>query len=108
MKLVSISRKLNGGETRLITVCTNGRQHDATGVVSLDGSTWKVLGAPSPADLEAVEIVLSFTSAEQIIQALMCREYGCVRCQTYHIEGDPLFEEHLYFQSKQGIRARPI
>ena len=31
-------------------------------------------------------------------------DYGCVRCQQYHEEGDPLYEEHKFFQSKHGIR----
>lgn len=31
-------------------------------------------------------------------------EYGCVRCQGYHREGDALYDAHLYFQSKHGLR----
>jgi len=30
------------------------------------------------------------------------REYGCVQCQTGHRQPDPLYEEHLYYQSKHG------
>lgn len=35
-------------------------------------------------------------------------EYGCVRCQRYHAEGlDPLYQDHLFHQSKHGTRTRP-
>ena len=108
MKIVSISRKLGGGEHRLVTVLANARQHDATCVVALDGRTWTVVSAPAPADREAVEAVLSVAGPEQIVRALTRREYGCVKCQTYHVEGDPLYEAHLYFQSKHGTWTRPI
>jgi len=32
------------------------------------------------------------------------RAYGCVTCQTWHAEGDELFAEHLYYQSKHGVQ----
>lgn len=35
---------------------------------------------------------------------VVLREYGCVRCQTYHTEGQPLFAEHIMSQSKHGVR----
>lgn len=35
---------------------------------------------------------------------ILVRDYGCVKCQKYHREGDLLYEEHLYFQSKHSIR----
>lgn len=34
-------------------------------------------------------------------------EYGCVKCQGYHHEGDALYEAHLMWQSKHGIQRRP-
>jgi hypothetical protein len=37
---------------------------------------------------------------------LTIREYGCTRCQKWHTEAEPLFKDHLAFQSKQGIRSR--
>lgn len=34
--------------------------------------------------------------------------YGCTACQTYHQEGEPLYQAHLQHQSKHGIvRATP-
>jgi hypothetical protein len=34
-------------------------------------------------------------------------EYGCVKCQKYHRLGiDAWYDDHLYFQSKHGIRER--
>jgi len=30
------------------------------------------------------------------------RGYGCTVCQKDHVEGDPLFDLHLYFQAKHG------
>jgi hypothetical protein len=33
-------------------------------------------------------------------------EYGCVRCQTWHKYGDPLFGPHLADQSKHGYQTR--
>lgn len=30
--------------------------------------------------------------------------YGCVRCQKQHEEDDPLFWEHIYWQSKHGVQ----
>ena len=33
-------------------------------------------------------------------------EYGCCQCQAWHQKGDPLYDAHLYFQSKHGIRVR--
>jgi len=36
-------------------------------------------------------------------------EYGCVRCQAWHGESDgPIYAEHLMWQSKHGLRRRPI
>lgn len=36
------------------------------------------------------------------------REYGCTVCQQLHREGsDPLFEPHLYHQSKHGWHYVP-
>ena len=35
------------------------------------------------------------------------REYGCTRCQVYHIQGlDPLYDDHLMWQSKHGWSER--
>lgn len=35
-------------------------------------------------------------------------EYGCVRCQKYHAESDiPVYQEHIPWQSKHGMRRRP-
>lgn len=34
-------------------------------------------------------------------------EYGCVKCQKYHREGDDLYDAHLMWQSKHGIQRRP-
>ena len=31
-------------------------------------------------------------------------EYGCVRCQKYHREDEPIYAEHLMLQSKHGPR----
>jgi hypothetical protein len=31
-------------------------------------------------------------------------EYGCVKCQKYHREGEELYEPHIGFQSKHGLR----
>lgn len=31
-------------------------------------------------------------------------EYGCVRCQKCHREGDPLFAPHVVFQAKHSYR----
>ena len=32
-------------------------------------------------------------------------DYGCTKCQRFHEKDtDPLYEEHLFFQSKHGIR----
>ena len=37
------------------------------------------------------------------------QEYGCVRCQEWHGESDgPIYAEHLMWQSKHGMRRRPI
>ena len=30
--------------------------------------------------------------------------YGCVQCQKYHYEGTPIYDEHIRFQSKDGLR----
>lgn len=30
------------------------------------------------------------------------RCYGCVKCQKTHVEGERLFQAHLYHQSKHG------
>jgi hypothetical protein len=35
------------------------------------------------------------------------KEYGCVECQLYHAEGDPLYAQHLFRQSKHGTRCVP-
>ena len=35
------------------------------------------------------------------------RYYGCVKCQVYHYDDEPLFEAHIMRQDKHGIR-RPI
>lgn len=35
---------------------------------------------------------------------VVLREYGCTRCQTYHREPDPLYREHLVWQSKHSYR----
>lgn len=35
---------------------------------------------------------------------VVVREYGCVRCQGDHREGEPLYAEHLPWQSRHGIR----
>jgi hypothetical protein len=32
------------------------------------------------------------------------KHYGCVQCQMYHNEGDPLYTAHLIFQSKHGVQ----
>ena len=32
--------------------------------------------------------------------------YGCVRCQQYHYEGEPLYATHIGFQSKHGMARR--
>ncbi len=29
--------------------------------------------------------------------------YGCCRCQTEHMEDEPLFDAHIMWQSKHGI-----
>lgn len=34
------------------------------------------------------------------------RSYGCVKCQTRHTEGEPLYSAHLFHQSKHGIDMR--
>ena len=31
--------------------------------------------------------------------------YGCCKCQIYHYSIDPIYKEHIYFQSKHGIRS---
>jgi hypothetical protein len=36
------------------------------------------------------------------------RYYGCVKCQAYHFEGEPLFQEHILDQSKHGIQQMPV
>src|ERR1051325_7437985 len=34
-------------------------------------------------------------------------EYGCTLCQRYHVQGrDPLYQQHLAWQSKHGLRSR--
>lgn len=30
--------------------------------------------------------------------------YGCVKCQIYHLEDEPIYKEHIYYQSKHGIQ----
>lgn len=30
--------------------------------------------------------------------------YGCVKCQAWHYERDPLYRAHAMFQSKHGTR----
>ena len=35
------------------------------------------------------------------------KEFGCVLCQKWHREGEPLYQDHILFQSKHGIRERP-
>ena len=32
--------------------------------------------------------------------------YGCVKCQEIHYEGQPIYREHLLYQSKHGIVLR--
>jgi hypothetical protein len=34
--------------------------------------------------------------------------YGCVKCQKYHFECDPLYQEHIMSQSKEGIQEMPV
>lgn len=36
------------------------------------------------------------------LRPIELRRYGCCRCQSYHTEPDPLFEQHLFHQSKHG------
>jgi len=31
------------------------------------------------------------------------RNYKCVKCQDFHILGTRIYDEHLRFQSKEGI-----
>jgi hypothetical protein len=38
-------------------------------------------------------------------QTQVVKDYGCVKCQKYHREGDPLYTLHLFHQSKHGIRV---
>jgi len=33
--------------------------------------------------------------------------YGCCKCQVRHYEGDPLYNDHLKYQSKHGIQPFP-
>ncbi len=33
------------------------------------------------------------------------KEYGCVVCQAWHREGTPLYDPHLWHQSKHGPRT---
>lgn len=35
-------------------------------------------------------------------------EYGCVKCQTWHREDEPIYAEHLCWQSKHGPRFVPV
>jgi len=30
--------------------------------------------------------------------------YGCVECQSFHFEGDPMYRKHLWRQSKHGLQ----
>lgn len=30
--------------------------------------------------------------------------YGCTRCQKWHYEDEPIYQQHIGFQSKHGIR----
>jgi len=30
--------------------------------------------------------------------------YGCVECQQYHYQGDPLYDAHIWRQDKHGLR----
>jgi hypothetical protein len=30
--------------------------------------------------------------------------YGCTKCQVHHIESEAMFDAHLYWQSKHGLR----
>lgn len=30
-------------------------------------------------------------------------QYGCVKCQARHYEDEPIYQEHISFQSKHGI-----
>jgi hypothetical protein len=32
------------------------------------------------------------------------REYGCCKCQQFHREDEPIYEEHIMRQSKHGWR----
>jgi hypothetical protein len=34
--------------------------------------------------------------------------YGCTECHAYHYEGDELYAEHLWRQSKHGIQRLPL
>ncbi len=34
--------------------------------------------------------------------------YGCVKCQTTHYKAQPIYRQHLLFQSKHGISRQPI
>lgn len=33
--------------------------------------------------------------------------YGCCRCQKHHFEDEHIFQEHLGFQSKDGVKQIP-
>lgn len=37
-------------------------------------------------------------------ESIRIRDFGCVICQAYHREGEPLYEAHLMYKSKHGIR----
>jgi hypothetical protein len=34
----------------------------------------------------------------------MSAYYGCVKCQTHHWEGEPLYETHMFHQDKHSVR----
>ena len=34
--------------------------------------------------------------------------YGCVQCRQHHYEGQPLFEEHIWWQTVEGVRELPL
>ena len=34
--------------------------------------------------------------------------YGCTVCQCQHWKSEPVFQQHIYFQSKHGIRQIPL
>ncbi len=36
---------------------------------------------------------------------LWVKSYGCVACQKHHYEGNALYNEHLYRQSKHGVKT---